>query len=41
VEIADQPLITYGKVTPQIAHRILSEHIGKGLVVQEYVIENI
>lgn len=41
VEIRGQPLVTYGKVTPSIAQRILREHIGKGLVVQEYVVEYI
>ena len=41
VQIADQSPVTYGKVTPEVAHRILQDHIGKGLVVQEYVVENI
>jgi NADP-reducing hydrogenase subunit HndB len=41
VQVSDQPLVTYGKVTPEIAHRILSDHIGKGLIVQQYVVENI
>ena len=41
VQIADQPLVTYGKVTPEVAQRILQEHIGKGLVVQENVVENV
>ena len=41
VQIADQPPVTYGKVTPNVAHRILQNHIGKGLVVQEYVVENV
>ena len=41
VQIADQPLVTYGKVTPQVAQRILRDHIGKGLVVQENVVEYI
>jgi (2Fe-2S) ferredoxin len=41
VQIVDQPPITYGKVTPDVAHQILHKHIGKGLVVQEYVVENI
>lgn len=41
VQVSDQPLVTYGKVTPVIAHRILSDHIGKGLVVQQYVVDNI
>jgi NADP-reducing hydrogenase subunit HndB len=37
----DQPPVTYGKVTPEIARRILSQHIGRGLIVQEYVVDNI
>lgn len=37
----DQPLVTYGKVTPEVARRILSQHIGTGLIVQEYVVENV
>lgn len=41
VEITGQPVVTYGKVTPVVAQRILRDHIGKGLVVQEYVVENI
>lgn len=38
---ADRPQITYGKVTPAVVQRIFQEHIGKGLIVQEYVVENI
>jgi (2Fe-2S) ferredoxin len=38
---ADRPQITYGKVTPAVVQRIFQEHIGKGIIVQEYVIENI
>ncbi len=33
-----QEKVTYGKVTPQVAGRILHEHIMSGKVVQEYVI---
>lgn len=38
---ADHPQVTYGKVTPAVARRIFQEHIEKGLIVQEYVVENI
>lgn len=38
---ADRPQVTYGKVTPAVVQRIFKEHIEKGLVVQEYVVENI
>ena len=39
VQALDQPVVTYGKVTPEVAQRIILQHVGKGLVVQEYVIE--
>ena len=39
VQEKDRALITYGKVTRFVAQRIIHEHIGKGLPVQEYVIE--
>ena len=39
VQEADRGLITYGKVNRLIAQRIIREHIEKGLVVQEYVID--
>jgi NADP-reducing hydrogenase subunit HndB len=38
---AGRPQITYGKVTPAVVQRIFAEHIEKGLIVQEYVVENI
>ena len=38
---ADRPQVTYGKVTPTVAERIFQEHIGKGMILQEYVVENI
>lgn len=41
VQVADQPLVTYGKVTPEVVQHILRDHIGKGLIAQEHVIENI
>jgi NADP-reducing hydrogenase subunit HndB len=41
VQTLDQPLVTYGKVTPEVARRILYQHIGRGLIVQEYMIENV
>lgn len=41
VEIVGQPMVTYGKVTPAVAHRILQDHIGKGLLIQEYIVENV
>ena len=38
---ADRPQVTYGKVTPAVAQRIFAEHIEKGLIVQEFVVEKI
>lgn len=37
----DRPQVTYGKVTPAVARRIFAEHIEKGLIVQEFVVEKI
>jgi (2Fe-2S) ferredoxin len=36
-----QPTVTYGKVTPDVARRIITEHIGKGMIVQENAIESV
>jgi (2Fe-2S) ferredoxin len=41
VQAPNQPLVTYGKVTPEAARQILSQHIGKGLVAHEFVIESL
>jgi len=38
VVIGDQPKITYGKVTPEVARRIMNEHVVKGNIVQDHVI---
>jgi len=38
VTIADQPTVNYGKVTPEIARRIMKEHLVEGNVVKEFVI---
>jgi NADP-reducing hydrogenase subunit HndB len=40
VQEVNRPQVTYGKVTPEVAQRIIQRHIKKGLVVREYVIEN-
>lgn len=39
VIIGENPKVTYGKVTPSAARRIMAEHIVGGKVVQDYVIE--
>lgn len=38
VVIGDQPVVTYGKVTADVARRILKEHIQGGRVVADHVI---
>ncbi len=39
VIVGDEPRVTYGKVTPLVAERILKEHVLGGKVVKDYVIE--
>lgn len=39
VLVGTQPRVIYGKVTPEVALRILKEHILGGKIVKEYVIE--
>lgn len=39
VSAGEKPKVTYGKVTPEIARRILHEHVLNGRVVQDHVIE--
>lgn len=31
--------VTYGKVTPEVAKRILAEHVGKGHIVRQYEVD--
>ena len=38
VVIGDQPKVTYGKVTPEVARRIMNEHVVKGNIVQDHVV---
>lgn len=38
VVIGDQPKVTYGKVTPEVAERIMKEHIQGGGVVSDFVV---
>jgi NADP-reducing hydrogenase subunit HndB len=40
VVVGEQPKVSYGKVTPQIAKRIIDEHILAGKIVKEFVIES-
>ncbi len=39
VIIGDEPPVTYGKVTPDVARRIMKEHVMNHTVVKEYKIE--
>ncbi|NPV77692.1 MAG: (2Fe-2S) ferredoxin domain-containing protein [Anaerolineae bacterium] len=39
VIIGEVEKVTYGKVTPEIAVKILKEHVVGGKIVKEYVIE--
>lgn len=38
VQIGDSPKVTYGKVTKDIAARIIDEHVLAGEVVKEHVV---
>ena len=38
VVLGEQPKVTYGKVTPEIAAKIMKEHLVGGKVVSQYVI---
>jgi (2Fe-2S) ferredoxin len=38
VIVGEQPKVTYGKVTPDIARRIMREHVVNGKVVEGHVI---
>jgi NADP-reducing hydrogenase subunit HndB len=39
VNIGGSSMVTYGKVTPEIARQIMKEHILEGRTVKEFVIE--
>ncbi|HEY9077309.1 MAG TPA: (2Fe-2S) ferredoxin domain-containing protein [Anaerolineaceae bacterium] len=39
VVVGDSPKVTYGKVNPEIARRIVSEHVMGGTPVKQFVIE--
>ena len=38
VMVQDQPQVNYGKVTPEVARRIIKEHLQGGKIVEEFVI---
>ncbi len=39
VIIGEQPKVTYGKVTPDVARRIMKEHVVGGVIVKDHAIE--
>lgn len=39
VTVGEAPKVTYGKVTPEVARRIMKEHVGQGIIVKENVIQ--
>ena len=39
VVIGNEPKVSYGKVTPEIAKIIMKEHVVGGKVVKQYVVE--
>jgi len=39
VTIGENPSVTYGKVTPDAARRIMKEHVAGGQIVKDYAIE--
>ncbi|GIV66179.1 MAG: (2Fe-2S) ferredoxin domain-containing protein [Chloroflexota bacterium] len=39
VVVGDQPKVTYGKVSPDVARQIMKEHVKNGNVLKEYVIQ--
>lgn len=41
VAIGSEPPVTYGKVTPMAATRIMQEHVVGSKVVKEYLIEQV
>lgn len=38
VIVGEGPKVTYGKVTPEVARRIMKEHVLSGKVVEDFVI---
>lgn len=39
VTVGENPMVTYGKVTPSAARRIMTEHVVGGVPVKDYIIE--
>lgn len=41
VIVGDEPRVTYGRVTPEVARRIMRSHVIDGKVVEEFAIESL
>lgn len=39
VTVGTEPKVTYGKVSPEVARRIMVEHVGQGKIVKDHVIQ--
>jgi NADP-reducing hydrogenase subunit HndB len=39
VVIGSEPKVSYGKVTPEVAKKIMKEHVVGGIVVKQFVVE--
>jgi NADP-reducing hydrogenase subunit HndB len=39
VSKSEEPMVTYGKVTPDVAERIMKEHVLGGKSLQEYIVK--
>jgi NADP-reducing hydrogenase subunit HndB len=39
VAVGDNLIVTYGKVSPEVAKRIIKEHVVEGQIVKEYQID--
>ncbi len=39
VVIGDAPKVTYGKVTPEVAERIIQEHVLNGKLVSDHIVQ--
>ena len=40
VVVGENPKVTYGKVTPEAARRIMNEHIMGGQIVKDFAVES-
>lgn len=39
ITIGEEPKVTYGKVSPEVAERIMKEHVLGGSSIQEFVVK--